>query len=51
MQVVMYGVETWMLRKAKRKKIDVFGMWCCRRVMRVSWMVKETNAWMLENIR
>ena len=31
------------MRKVKRKKIDAFEMWCCRRVMRVSWMERKTK--------
>ena len=39
------------MRKAERKKIDAFEMWCWRRVMRVSWMERKTNVRVLENIK
>lgn len=49
--IVLYGAETWTLRKAERKKIDAFELWCWRRVLRVSWMKKKTNAWVLRIIK
>ena len=49
--IVLYGAETWSMRKAERKKIDAFEMWCWRRVMRVWWMETKTNVWVLENIK
>ena len=39
------------MRKAERKKIDAFEMWCWRQVMRVSWMERKTNVRVLENIK
>ena len=41
--IVLYGAETWTMRKTERKKIDAFELWCWRRVMRVSWMERKTN--------
>ena len=38
------------MRKAERKKSDAFQWWRWRRVMRVSWMERKTNVWVLENI-
>ena len=46
---LLYGAETWMLRKAEGNTIDAFEMWCWRRVMRVSWMERKTNVRVLEN--
>ena len=39
------------MRKTERKKIDAFQLWCWRRVMRVSWMERKTNVWLLENVK
>ena len=39
------------MRKAERKKVDSFEMWCWRRVVRVSWMERKTNVRVLENIK
>ncbi len=41
--IVLYGTETLVMRKAERKKVYAFEMWCWRRVMRVSWMERKTN--------
>ena len=49
--IVLYGSETWTMRKTERKKIDAFELWCWRRVMRVSWMERKTNVWVLENVK
>ena len=49
--IVLYGSETWTMRKTERKKIDAFELWCWRRVMRVSWMEIKTNVWVLENVK
>ena len=42
-QIVLYGAETWTMRKHERRKIDAFELWCWRRVLRVSWMERKTN--------
>ena len=39
------------MRKHERRKIDAFELWCWRRVMRVSWMERKTNIWIIENIK
>ena len=49
--IVLYGAETWAMRKHERRKIDAFELWCLRRVLRVSWMERKTNVWIIENIR
>ena len=41
--IVLYGAETWTMRKHERRKIDAFALWCWRRVLRVSWMERKTN--------
>ena len=49
--IVLYGAETWTMRKHDRRKIDAFELWCWRRVLRVSWMERNTNIWIIENIK
>ena len=49
--IVLYGAETWTLRKHERRKIDAFELWCWRRVLRVSCMERKTNIWIIENIK
>ena len=39
--VVMYGCESWTVKKAERQRIDAFELWCWRRLLRVPWTVKE----------
>ena len=41
--VVMYGCESWTVRKAKCQKIDAFELWCCRRLLRVPWTARRSN--------
>ena len=40
--IVLYGAETWTMRKHERRKIDAFELWCWRRVLRISWMERQT---------
>ena len=49
--IVLYGAETWTMRKHERRKIDAFGLWCWRRVLRVSWMERKTNISIIESIK
>ena len=49
--IVLYGAETWTMRKHERRKIDAFELWCWRRVLRVSWMGRKTNISIIENIK
>ena len=49
--IVLYGAETWTMRKHERRKIDAFELWCWRRVLRVSWMERKTNTWIIDNIK
>ena len=39
--VVMYGCESWTLKKAERRRTDAFELWCWRRLLRVPWTAKE----------
>ena len=39
--VVMYGCESWTIKKAEHQRIDAFTLWCCRRLLRVPWTAKE----------
>ena len=41
--VVMYGCESWTVRKAEHRRIDAFELWCWRRLMRVPWTVRRSN--------
>ena len=48
--VVMYGCESWTVRKAKRQKIDAFELWCWRRLLRVPWTARRSNQSILKEI-
>ena len=48
--VVMYGCEIWTVNKAERQKIDVFYLWCWRRLLRVPWTAKRSNQPILKEI-
>ena len=39
--MVMYGCESWTIKKAEHRRIDAFELWCWRRLLRVSWTAKE----------
>ena len=41
--VVMYGCETWTIKKAERRRIDAFELWCWRRLLRVPWAARKSN--------
>ena len=41
--VVMYGCESWIVKKAERRRIDAFELWCQRRLLRVPWAVRKSN--------
>ena len=41
--VVMYGCESWTVKKAKRQKLDAFELWCWRRLLRVPWTERRSN--------
>ena len=48
--VVMYGFESWTIRKAECQKIDAFEMWCWRRLLRVPWSARRSNQSILKEI-
>ena len=48
--VVMYGCENWTIKKAERREIDVFELWCWRRLLRVSWTARRSNQSILKEI-
>ena len=41
--VVMYGYESWTVKKAERRIIDAFELWCWRRLLRVPWTARRSN--------
>ena len=41
--VVMYGCESWSVKKAECRRIDAFELCCCRRLLRVSWTARRSN--------
>ena len=48
--VVMYGCESWTVRKAERQRIDAFELWCWRRLLRVPWPSRRSNQSILKEI-
>ena len=48
--VVMYGCESWTVKKAKSRRIDAFELWCWRRVLRVPWTARRSNQSVLKEI-
>ena len=48
--VVVYGCESWTVKKAKHRKIDGFELWCWRRVLRVPWTARRSNQSILNEI-
>ena len=48
--VVMYGCESWTVKKAERGRIDAFGLWCWRRLLRVCWTARRSNQSILKEI-
>ena len=47
---VMYGCESWTIRKAERQRIDAFELWCRRRLLQVSWTARRSNQSILKEI-
>ena len=41
--VVMYGCESWTIKKAEHRRIDAFELWCLRRVLRIPWTARRSN--------
>ena len=48
--VVMYGCESWTVKKAERGRIDTFELWCWRRLLRVPWTTRRSNQSILKEI-
>ena len=48
--VVMYGCESWIIKKAEHWRINAFELWCWRRLLRVSWTTRRSNQSMLKEI-
>ena len=48
--VVMYGCESWTIKKAEHQIIDAFELWCCRRLLRVPWTARRSNQSILKEI-
>ena len=48
--VVMYGYESWTIKKAERRRIDAFELWCWRRLLRVPWTARRSNQSFLKEI-
>ena len=48
--VVMYGCESWTVKKAERRRIDIFELWCWRRLLRVPWTARRSNKSIVKEI-
>ena len=48
--VVMYGCKSWTVKKAERRRIDAFELWCWRRLLRVPWTARRSNPSILKEI-
>ena len=48
--VVMYGCESWTVKKAEHRRIDVFELWCWRRLLRVLWTARRSNQSVIKEI-
>ena len=48
--VVMYGCESWTVKKSERRRIDAFELWCWRRLLRVPWTARSSNQSILKEI-
>ena len=49
--VVMYGCESWTIKKAERQRIDAFELWCWRRFLRVPWTARRSSQSIVKEIR
>ena len=47
--VVMYGCESWTVKKGERRRIDAFELWCWRRLLRVPWTARRSNQSILKD--
>ena len=48
--VAMYGCESWTVKKAERRRIDAFELWCWRRLLRVPWIARRSNQSILKGV-
>ena len=48
--VVVYGCESWTIKKAECQRIDAFELWCWRRLLRVSWTARRSNQSILKEV-
>ena len=48
--VVMYGCESWTVKKAERRRIDAFKLWCWKRLLRVPWTARRSNQSILKEV-
>ena len=48
--VVMYGCESWTVKKTEHQRIDAFELWCWRRLLRVPWTARRSNQFILEEV-
>ena len=48
--VVMFGCESWTVKKAERRRIDAFELWCWRRLLRVPWSARRSNQSILKEL-
>ena len=48
--VVMYGCESWTIKRAEHRRIDAFELWCCRRLLRIPWTARRSNQSILKEI-
>ena len=48
--VVMYGCESWTIKKAEHQRIDAFELWCWRRLLRVPWTARRSNQYIIKEI-
>ena len=48
--IVMYGCESWTVKKAEHRRVDAFELWCWRRLLRVPWTAKRSNQSILKEI-
>ena len=48
--LVMYGCESWIIKKGERQRTDAFELWCCRRLLRVPWTARRSNQSILKEI-
>ena len=48
--LVMYGCESWTVKKAEQQRIDAFELWCWRRLLRVPWTARRSNQYILKEI-